>query len=74
MADTATPSAPATGKEPLLRVEDLRKYFPIRQGFFGRSVTHVRGRGRRDLRCLSGGNDGGRRGVPAVAKPRRGGV
>ena len=42
MADTATPSAPAAGKEPLLRVEDLRKYFPIRQGFFGRSVTQVR--------------------------------
>ncbi len=42
MADTATPSAPAAGKEPLLRVENLRKYFPIRQGFFGRSVTQVR--------------------------------
>ncbi len=42
MADTAIPSAPAADKEPLLRVKDLRKYFPIRQGFFGRSVTQVR--------------------------------
>jgi oligopeptide/dipeptide ABC transporter ATP-binding protein len=28
--------------EPLLRVENLKKYFPIKRGFFGRTVGHVK--------------------------------
>ncbi|MEM7165091.1 MAG: oligopeptide/dipeptide ABC transporter ATP-binding protein [Planctomycetota bacterium] len=40
MADKAT-ATPNTG-EPLLVVEDLVKYFPIRKGVFSRTVGHVK--------------------------------
>jgi len=33
---------PGDGVEPLLTVTDLKKYFPIRKGFFSRTVGHVR--------------------------------
>ncbi len=30
------------GSDPLLEVKDLRKYFPIKRGFFSRTVGHVK--------------------------------
>ena len=35
-------NAPATGTKPLLRVETLRKYFPVQKGLLRRVVGHVR--------------------------------
>jgi oligopeptide/dipeptide ABC transporter ATP-binding protein len=37
-----TPTAGTSPTEPLLQVSDLVKHFPIRQGFFSRTVGHVR--------------------------------
>lgn len=28
--------------QPLLKVEDLKLYFPIKGGFFGRTINHVK--------------------------------
>ncbi len=42
MTETATPSAPRKVSLPLLQVENLKTYFPIRRGFFKRVVGHVR--------------------------------
>jgi oligopeptide/dipeptide ABC transporter ATP-binding protein len=41
MIDVSSATGPVAEVDPLLRVEDLRTYFPIRRGFWGRKL-HVR--------------------------------
>jgi peptide/nickel transport system ATP-binding protein len=40
-AEHATGAAPAPDAQPLYRVRDLRKWFPVRAGILGRTVTNV---------------------------------
>jgi ABC-type glutathione transport system ATPase component len=41
-AEQAAPSTPDGQREPLLRVRNLKRYYPIRKGVIARTVGHVR--------------------------------
>ena len=42
VAEVALPTASSHAAEPLLQVQDLKVHFPVRRGFFQRTVGHVR--------------------------------